>query len=227
MDGTAYALEVPLRKAVSQSNPEQILWEGEVLLPENIPDGMYGHRFIAETASGKLGFDYLEVKVESLKIESFELKGYWTHWRGQVDLFGKQLLNMPHRLLSYEKVIFTAQIKGHPENVTLKLSPELEAMIFTNRLGQTYRYRDETGYEVSFPLQMEKQSEVGNISIWQVEYVLPLSVETLSDENVRLRAPFFAEVNARKGAVKRSAIINDIDITGNIFNHLYMQPEYK
>ena len=227
MDGTAYTLEVPLRKTESQSNPEQIMWEGEVLLPEPIPDGMYGHRFIAETASGKQAFDYLEVKVESLKIESFELKGYWTHWRGQVDLFGKQLLNMPHRLLSYEKVIFTAHIKGHPDHVTLKLSPELEAMTFTNRLGQTYRYKDETGYEVAFPLQMVKQSEVGNLSIWQVEYVLPLSTETLSEENVRIRAPYFAEVTASKGEVKRSAIINDIDVTGNIFDHLYMQPAYK
>ena len=227
MDGTPYALEVPLRKSINQGDAEEIFWEGEVLLSESIPEGLYGHRFIAETASGKQGFDDLEVKVEGLKIEAFELKGYWSHWRGQVDLFGKQMLNMPHRLLSYEKVIFTAHIKGRPESVTLKLSPELEAMTFINRLGQTYRYKDETGYEVAFPLEMIKKSESGNLSIWQVEYILPLCTETLSDENVRLRTPYVAVVTVGKGEIKRTAEINDIEVTGNIFDHLYMQPEYK
>ena len=227
MDGTAYASEVPLRKASVQSNPEQILWEGEVVLPENIPDGLYRHNFIAETASGKHAFDYLEAKVEGLKIESFALKGFWTHWRGQVDLFGKLMPNMPHRLLSYEKVVFTAEIKGQPDQVYLKLSPELEAMTFINRLGQTYHYKTETGYEVRFPLQLEKHSETGNLSVWKVEYVIPLCKETLSEDDLRLHPSYFAQVIASKGESKRYAEINDIEVTGNIFDHLYMQPEYK
>jgi hypothetical protein len=227
MEGTSYALEVPLRKASVQSHPEQILWEGEVVLPENIPESLYGHRFVAETASGKNAYDYLEAKVEGLKIESFELKGYWTHWRGQVDLFGKQMPNMPHRLLSYEKVVFTAEIKGQPDHVYLTLSPELEAMTFINRLGQTYQYKTETGYEVRFPLQLQKQSETGNLSVWSVTYVIPLCNETLSEDDLRVRPSYFAQVVASKGESKRYAEINDIDITGNIFDHLYMQPAYK
>lgn len=227
MDNTPYAQMLVLSKSPVQNNPDEIRWEGVVTLSESIPDGVYRHEFVAETPSGNKGYDSVEAKVEGLKIESFEIKGYWTHWRGQTDLFGNKMLNMPHRLLSYEKVVFTVAIKGKAEHVELSLSPELEAMTFINRLGQTYRYKDETGYEVSFPLSFQKVSETGNRSIWRVEYVIPLCKETLTEANVRIHSAYFARVRVRKGEITRDAEINDIEITGNIFDHLYLQPEYR
>ena len=32
------------------------------------------------------------------------IEGYWNHWRGQADLFGRQMTVEPHRFLSLETV---------------------------------------------------------------------------------------------------------------------------
>ncbi|WP_372998464.1 hypothetical protein [Lutispora sp.] len=78
----------------------------------------------------------IEVKY-ALEIKNAGISGYWNHWRGQIDMFGKQLTNEPHRFLSLEKVRITADIIGGADKVVIRFSPELEAMNFT-ALWETY-----------------------------------------------------------------------------------------
>jgi len=103
-------------------------------------------------------------------------------------------------------------------------------MQFTNSLGQYYRYIDEIGFEVDFPINLTKSSEdtgSANLSKWTAEYILPLCKETLGYDDTRRTLPYWVKVDAHKGSVIKTETIEDIDVTGNIYDLLYTQPSYK
>lgn len=64
---------------------------------------------------------------------------------------------------------------------------------------------------------------------YKVDYILPLADSTMDIDNKRLKNPYWLKVTAEKlnGAEKviKTFNINDIDITGNILDRMYMQPE--
>lgn len=157
---------------------------------------------------------------ETLGISSVTLKGYWNHWRGQVNLFGELMTNEPHRFLSYEAVKIEVTTEGDPDSVTVRFSPALEAMYFTDIYGNRHSYEKDIGYSVSFPLEITKK----DTNIYSSDYILPLAPSTKSSDNIRLAPPYWMQVTVTKGAVTKTYTINDIDITGNIWDHTYIQP---
>ena len=169
---------------------------------------------------------YQDITVkEALKIESVSIDGYWNHWRGQKDMFGKQLTIEPHRFLSLESVKINIRTSGFADKVVIRFSPQLEAMQFTDINGNVYDYKDKTGYYVRFPqdttINLDNRIDNNNIN-W--EYILPLAPSTKSWNDQRIRPPYSMTVTAWKGTNSVSYSINDIDITGNTYDLIYMQP---
>ena len=76
---------------------------------------------------------------------------------------------------------------------------------------------------VSFPyiIELDNTRKV-NETYW--EFVLPLAKSTKSWDDQRIRNPYYMEVTAWKGTKSVKYLIDDIEITGNIYDLTYIQP---
>ncbi|HHW32105.1 MAG TPA: hypothetical protein GXX20_10625 [Clostridiaceae bacterium] len=175
----------------------------------------------AGNSSYRYGGPYI---VENLVISEVTIEGYWNHWRGQIDMFGKKLSREPHRFLSLERVKINIYTKGYADKVEIRFSPELEAMEFRDKYGNLYDYKKDFKLEyVSFPVVINLDSSIKDNHIYW-EYTLPLAESTKSWEDIRLREPYFMEVTLWKGSKWVKHVISDIDITGNIYDLTHIQP---
>jgi hypothetical protein len=203
------------------------VWTYTYDVAEDLPDSLYNVRFTGQvnTSPIKTESKVEQVQVISLKFDEVILTGAWNHWRGQIDLFGKRMDDMPLRFLSWEKIYFTAKTLGNPEEVYITMSPELQAMSFTDKNGTVFNYKDDFGYEVTFPLALKEIEE----NVWMGEYILPLAHSTLSWEDRRLKPSYEIIVTAKKNGKTVSYDFNEredrgIEITGNVTNLIYTQP---
>ena len=198
-------------------------WEGIVSVPYGIPDGEYTARFTATAPNGKTQSKDVRFSLTNIAITDVKLSGYWNHWRGQTDIFGKRMTVEPHRFLSLECIKVDVRTKGDPEKVVIRFSPELEAMRYTDPNGHTYDYgRDFFGYQVRFP-EDSTLTVTDNQAQW--EYYLPLAPSTKDWDNRRLRPQYRMTVTAYKGESTVEYVIDDIDITGNVYDLTYIQPK--
>ena len=166
-------------------------------------------------------YRYYRVRITNVTID-----GYWNHWRGQVDKLGKQLTVEPHRFLSLETVKINVYTEGHADKVVIRFSPELEAMQFIDKRGNLYDYnKDFFGYYVKFPEDSTfiLDSSLNNNHVYW-EYTLPLALSSKSWDDVRLREPYTMTVTAYSGSYSVTYVIDDIDITGNIYDLIEIQP---
>lgn len=161
-------------------------------------------------------------EVRHLKITDVSVAGYWNHWRGQVNAFGEQMSVEPHRFLSLECVKIDIKTQGDPDKVVIRFSPELEAMTYTDPKGNVYDYStDFFHYYVDFP-QDSTFIPVNNSVTW--EYNLPLAPSTKDWDDLRKKPQFKMTVTAWKGSASVTYTVDDIDITGNIYDLTYIQP---
>jgi hypothetical protein len=203
------------------------VWKATCTVAEDLVDGMYNVVFTGRvlTTPSKSEGATASVQVISLKFDEVILSGAWNHWRGQVDLFGKQMDDMPLRFLSWEKVYFTAKTLGKPDKVYVRLSRELEAMSFVDKNGTRFNYKDDFGYEVEFPIKLKEIED----NVWTGEYILPLAHSTLSWEDRRLKPSYEIIVTAEKNGKRVTYEFTEkegrgIEITGNVTNLIYTQP---
>lgn len=152
-----------------------------------------------------------------LRIISLDISGSWNHWD-----------NQPHRFMALEKITITALVEGNAERALIRLSPQLEAMTYTNSLGHTYYYdSDFFGYTVEFPKdsKLYPESINGEVTVFKWEYSLPLCDETVSWQGIRKGESYKIGFRVFDPSNHHETIIvEDIDITGNIFELLYPQP---
>lgn len=95
-------------------------------------------------------------------------------------------------------------------------------MTFTDIHGSTYDYsRDFFGYYVNFPAD-STLTVTNNHAHW--EYYLPLAPSSKDVNGIRLRPQYRMTVTAYKGTYTDTCVIDDIDITGNIYDLTYIQP---
>jgi hypothetical protein len=162
--------------------------------------------------------------VESLAISDVTIEGYWNHWRGQVNIFGKRMTVEPHRFLSLERVKINIYTEGYADKVEIRFSPELEEMQFRDRYGNLYDHKEDFNLDyVYFPIVINlDNSKKENHVYW--EYTLPLANSTKSWEDTVLRESYIMEVTVWKGTKSIKHVISDIDITGNIYDLTYTQP---
>lgn len=152
-----------------------------------------------------------------LEIISFAVSGSWNHWEDH-----------PHRFMSLERITVTAVVEGPAARAVIRLSPELEAMVYTNSSGHTYFYdNDFFGYTVKFPKdsKLEPVSIENGTTIFRWEYSLPLCDETVGWNDKRILEPYKLGFRVYDHVGRhRTVIIEDIDVTGNIYELLYPQP---
>ena len=72
-------------------------WECVVTVPAGIPDGEYTARFTAAAPNGKSQSIEVKFTLANIAITDVKLSGYWNHWRGQTDIFGRRMTDEPHR----------------------------------------------------------------------------------------------------------------------------------
>ncbi len=198
--------------------------------------GDYGFKIIATDPPGDTGQAESVLETNARGIGDFKIEGAWNHWRGQIDLYGNRMIVMPHRFLSYEKVYFTVTTDAIPDAVSIRFSPELEAMTYTDKLGNVYDYKDDIYETVNFPLELDcvKKDTDHDTSIWKGEYILPLADSTMGFDDVRLGDAYNVEATAHyindpssvNPTYDDQKKIEDIDITGNIYDMIEIQPTY-
>lgn len=154
---------------------------------------------------------------EPIKVLNARLTGCWNHFDSQ-----------HHRFLALEKVKLEVWILGKADRAVIRLSPQLEAMSYTNSSGYTYDYAEDFfGYEVKFP---ENSTLVPKTEFWMFTtfewyYSLPMCGETVRWDDSRVSNPYKMWITIfDKEGNSIEHIINDIDITGNIYELLYPQP---
>lgn len=220
--GTSYARSYGLSETENTSDAGKS-WEGNAAVSAGIPEGSYIARFTAAAPNGTTQSRDVPFRLVNLGISNVSISGYWNHWRGQMDIFGERMTNEPHRFLSLERVKIDITTIGDPERVTIRFSPELEAMQYTDPSGNSYDYADDFfGSSVVFPEDSTFTMQGNHIS-W--EYHLPLAPSTKGWDNNRLRPQYRMTVTAYKGNASVDYVINDIDITGNIYDLTYIQPK--
>lgn len=175
----------------------------------DLPNGEYTTVFHAYTNDGrKVSREYRNTFL-FLNIEYTEIKGEWNKWE-----------NM--RFMGYEKIRIKVRLNREAERVEVRFSPELEAMRYTNSKGIPYDYREELGYEVTFPITAERTAN-RDIPEWEASYVLPVARSTIDWNDIRLYKPYKAYIKATTG---HNEVIKEIelDLTGNVHDLLYIRP---
>ena len=220
--GTAY--QTPVLSMTGMVNGSSKSWMVNYAVPAGIPVGNYTARFTSTTPNGNTQTRDAAFRVESLKITGVTVSGYWNHWRGQVDIFGKQMSIEPHRFLSLEKVKIDVHTNGYADKVDIGFSPALESMQFTDQDGNLYDYFQDYGLQyVYFPVSFALDSglQVNHVH-W--EYTFPLASSTVGWDDLRKKPQYSMTVTAWRGEYSVTYTINDIDITGNIYDLTYIQP---
>lgn len=154
---------------------------------------------------------------EQLEIVGLSVTGSWTHWEDQ-----------PHRFLALEKIVIEATVKGRVDTAVIRLSPQLEAMTYTNSSGYTYEYKNDFfGYSVEFPKdsKMNFESVSNGVKTYSWEYSLPLCDETIGWDGGRKSDAYIIKLEVwDENRNSKTLVLDDIDITGNIYELLYPQP---
>ncbi len=220
--GTSHTRTYSMTGALDASGRKKN-WEYMLSVPTGVPDGEYIARFKAAAQNGKTQISDIPFKLTNVAITDVKISGFWNHWRGQSDIFGERMTVEPHRFLSLERIKIDITTSGDPEKVSIRFSPELESMYYTDPNGHTYDYSsDFFGYKVKFP-EDSTILVLDNQANW--EYNLPLAPSSKDWDNNRLRAHYRMTVTAYKGSSTDTYIIDDIDITGNIYDLTYIQPK--
>jgi hypothetical protein len=143
------------------------------------------------------------------------IQGSWECW-GEAD-----------RFLALENIKICITAMGNVDRIVFRLSPELEAMTYTDSDGHTYDYAEDFfGTYIHFPGESTvrdwSSSWGGKLFSWS--YNLPLCDETVNWEGGRIRAPYRIEANVcgKNGSVETVSM--PLDITGNIYEMIHPQP---
>lgn len=173
---------------------------------------------------------------QALEIKDITITGRWNHFRGWTDKFGvykdvmkditytdvKGALRCPYRFLSYEKIDINIELEGYADRIIINMPDGLDRMVYTDKIGYTYRYSDDIGYMVSFPYEILVNPETQDPKIlWT--YILPLVDSSVSWNNARLKQPYTVRIKAIKGTYD---VIQEmkVDITGNVDDLIFIQP---
>jgi hypothetical protein len=141
-------------------------------------------------------------------------------------MFGKLMSDEPHRFLSLECVMINVYTSGYADKVIIRFSQELESMWFTDKFGNVYDYAEDFfGEYVYFPedstfILDDTRNE--NHVYW--EYKFPLAPSTKDPDDFILQPPYWMEVTVFKGEQYVTYRIDDIEITGNVYDLVYIQP---
>jgi hypothetical protein len=170
---------------------------------------------------------FFKIVDPELKV-SATIEGSINRWDGGTDIHGNVLPKNDHRFLSLEKVKIKVFTDGYADKVIIRFSPELEAMTYRPE-GKNYVYDMKKDYGIEytyFPedttFELDSTKRTNEIT-W--EYYLPLAEDTLDWEGRRAKSPYVMTVYAYKGDKCAVYTVDDIEITGTVFDLIHIQPK--
>ena len=214
-EGTTFEKKFPM---IKQNGSWIYEYDSEL----NIPDQVYNVSYEAfvHTSPYKSEKKTDSLEKVSLKAISYDIVGAWTYWDGNVNIHGKLLTDEPHRFMSLEEVSIFVETIGEPDNIIIRFSPELEAMTYVNDQGHVFLYEDMTGEKINFPLYMTSYDKIN----WHISYILPLADSSKTMDNERRHPSYWMSITLIKGDTRITYLIDDLDITGNTLDRLYLEP---
>ncbi|SCZ80665.1 Athe_2463 domain-containing protein [Acidaminobacter hydrogenoformans] len=189
----------------------------EFQISEPLKNGTYSLRAEVKDDRGVSEETSRSLTVRPPKILNAGVTGAWNHWRGQIDRQGRPMALNPNRFLSYEMLNFEIAAEGEPLSVTCRMSPELEAMVYTDPNGRVYRYEEAFGEAVPFPLQLKSAGD----GLWRGSYKLPLAPSTLGWTDHRLKTPYWIEFTVTWPEHVSHYRFDNIELTGNIYDLIF------
>ncbi len=200
-------------------------------IPAKYLDNMYYMTYIYKNmCPDRLPNHHVFFKIvdPELKVTA-EIEGYINKWDGDTDMSGNILEDNSHRFLSLEKIKINVYTEGYADKVVIRFSPELESMTYKstnssnvydmkNDLNIDYTYFPE---DTTFHLDSSLEK---NMVYW--EYYLPLAEDTLNWNDERVKPSYSLYVYAYKGDKCDVYIIDDIEITGSLYDIIHIQPVY-
>lgn len=214
--GTAYESQVSL---VDQGQGQ---WSGDFEVNEHVPEGAYDFTFVARIDS-KPTMEERQVvgaQRELLAVTVISLRGDWSYYARQENIFNEALSYNDHRFLSLENLNLHVETLGKPDKIEVYVPKEFL---------ETY-YRDESNEVYNNNEWVSLMPEVFEVrptkaDTFDCSFEVPLVASSLSTEDVRLRPPYVLKVVLLKGQARLEYVLDDIEVTGNIFDHLYLQPK--
>ncbi|MBI9014152.1 MAG: hypothetical protein JEZ08_18090 [Clostridiales bacterium] len=209
-------------ESVTMNRVDESSWEYIYSSSDLVPDGFYDVYYEASVHSTphKTETQTDQTEKVSLRAESIVITGAWQYWDGGLNIFGEQLTDEAHRFLSLEEIEIRVETIGKPDRIEIDMSDALKAMAYRDHQSNLYLYEELVGFEESFPLMMTS-SDKDN---WHRHYILPLAPSTKTFENEVLLSPYYIKITLIKGTSSVEYYVNDIHITGNTLDHLYLQP---
>lgn len=160
-----------------------------------------------------------------INIQDIDVIGSFNHWTNISNIFGESLPYNRHRFLSLETIFIKIKANKNVDKVVIRLSNELETMTYENQLGHFYDYNVDFGLAyVYFPQDSTFYFENTTDLDFTFEYVLPMCEETIDFNNRRLKEPYHIIISLMNEEETIYYKINDIEITGNIYDLIYPQP---
>ncbi|MBN2795812.1 MAG: hypothetical protein JXR88_10425 [Clostridia bacterium] len=199
------------------------LWQYNFTLSPNISEASYQFDFDASVNSKPAKHEIInEVsKVVQFKIDEIEILGEWENWKRDQDIFGEELIYNPKRFLALEYVYINLKTTGNPDKILLEVPVEFENRTYVDKDGLSYDNLKFTG-DQTYPILFTQIDE----GQWSSGLIIPLVDSTLSYDNERLNRPYEFKIIAYFGENQLTYIIPDIEVTGNVYNHLFLTPRY-
>ena len=144
-------------------------------------------------------------------ITDVSLTGSWNIW------------NLNERFTGLEEIQLELSVAGRVTDISVIFSEELKSWTYEDGYGNTYDYADLLGSYDMCPKDMNIEGLWNNGYTLTKSYILPLCLDTIDTEGNRIKDKYTITViakNEKKEHIKEYMI----DITGNIYDYLYVQP---
>ena len=146
-----------------------------------------------------------------IHVTDISLTGYWNIW------------HLNERFTSLERVRLNVAVEGRVTKLSVIFSEELKNRTYRDKYGNTYDYKELLGSYDMCPNDICYEGLWENGYTLNTEYILPLCPDTVDSSGNRIKDKYFIKIiaeNENKEHTKEYLI----DITGNIYDFLYVQP---
>ena len=144
-------------------------------------------------------------------ITDISLNGAWNIW------------GLNERFTGLENVQFNVSVAGRARDITVIFSEELKSHVYEDGYGNTYDYAELLGSYDMCPKDIYLEGVWNNGYEFTENFILPLCPDTVNTDGNRIKDKYTIIViakNEKKEHIKEYMI----DITGNIYDFLYVQP---
>lgn len=144
-------------------------------------------------------------------ITNISLNGCWNKW----------VLN--ERFIGLEQIDLKAMVSGRVTDIEVLFCNQIMSRLYTDKQGNVYDYADLLGSYDMCPKPIHIQGLWNQGYMLENTYILPLCPSTLTFDNDRIKDKYWVTIKAYNEK-KYDEKIYFLDMTGNIYDFLYVQP---